>query len=112
MKHRRHDPGIDVREDKRAAYLPFVASALLLVVLAGSARAQAVYGSIAGSVTDENGEGIPRATVTVTSLERSTSDAVRANASGVYVKDRLLPGLYTVRVEAPGFGASCVTLRR
>jgi hypothetical protein len=64
-----HEHGRAAREDERVAYLPYVVSALLLAVLAVSARRQAVYGSIAGSVTDENGVGISDATVTITSVE-------------------------------------------
>jgi outer membrane receptor protein involved in Fe transport len=76
----------------------FFVSALSL-----EARAQAVYGSIAGTVTDAQGAVIPDATVTITSVERNTSDTVRTNDSGLYVKDRLLPGIYKVSIEKSGF---------
>lgn len=66
-------------------------------------RAQAVYGSIAGTVTDAQGAVVPDATVTITSVERNTSDTVKTNESGLYVKDRLLPGTYRVTVEKTGF---------
>ena len=66
-------------------------------------RAQAVYGSIAGTVTDAQGAVVPDANVTITSVERSTSDVVKTNDSGLYVKDRLLPGTYKVTVEKAGF---------
>ena len=67
------------------------------------ARAQAVYGSIAGSVTDSTGGVVPGATVTITSAERQTADTVYTNESGRYVKERLLPGTYGVKVELAGF---------
>jgi outer membrane receptor protein involved in Fe transport len=67
------------------------------------ARAQAVYGSIAGTVTDAQGAVVPDATVTITSVERNTSDTVQTNESGLYVKDRLLPGKYRVTIEKSGF---------
>ncbi|HEX6624878.1 MAG TPA: TonB-dependent receptor [Pyrinomonadaceae bacterium] len=67
------------------------------------ARAQAVYGSIAGTVTDAQGAVVPDATVTITSVERNTSDTVRTNESGLYVKERLLPGKYKVSIEKAGF---------
>jgi len=72
------------------------------------AMAQAVYGSIAGTVTDSTGAAVPGATVTVTSVERKTSDAVTANASGYYIKDRLLPGNYEVKAELSGFKSTVV----
>ncbi|PYR03685.1 MAG: hypothetical protein DMG00_25615, partial [Acidobacteria bacterium] len=70
---------------------------LVMLVLAWNtahARAQAVYGSISGIITDTTG---------VTSVERLTSDTVVSNESGRYVKERLLPGTYEVKVELAGF---------
>ena len=85
----------------------------LLAVLAAAwpmpAAAQAVYGSIAGTVTDSTGAALPGATVTVTSVERKTTDSVTANASGNYTKERLLPGNYEVKAELSGFKASVVS---
>jgi len=65
--------------------------------------AQAVYGSISGVITDSQGAVMPGVTVTVTSVERKTPDAVVTNQSGVYMKDRLVPGKYEVKAELPGF---------
>jgi hypothetical protein len=65
--------------------------------------AQAVYGSVSGSVTDSAGAAIPDATVTITSVERQTVDTVTTNSNGFYTKDRLLPGLYNIKVEKQGF---------
>ncbi|HXG66108.1 MAG TPA: TonB-dependent receptor, partial [Blastocatellia bacterium] len=76
---------------------------LAATAFAASARAQAVYGSISGTVTDPTGAVVSGATVTITSVERKTSDAVTTNDSGIYVKERLLPGTYEVKVEASGF---------
>jgi len=80
--------------------------ALAVLIVAGStasARAQAVYGSVAGSITDSSGGIVPGATVTITSVERQTSDTVVTNESGRYVKERLLPGVYEVKAELAGF---------
>jgi hypothetical protein len=82
---------------------------LLLVFLAitlvapAPARAQAVYGSISGIVTDTSGAVVPGATVTITSVERKTSDAVTTNDRGFYTKERLMPGVYEVKAELQGF---------
>src|SRR6266568_86720 len=70
---------------------------------APSAHAQAVYGSVAGIITDSSGGAVPGATVTVTSVDRKTSDTVVSNESGRYVKERLLPGVYEVKAELAGF---------
>jgi outer membrane receptor protein involved in Fe transport len=80
----------------------------LLTGLCESAGAQAVYGSISGTVTDPNGAVVSGAKVTITSVDRKTSDTVMANDSGLYVKERLLPGIYEVKVEFQGFKASVI----
>src|SRR5262245_41119236 len=78
--------------------------AILLSSLAPPAvYAQAVYGSIGGVITDSQGAVMPGVTVTVTSVERKTPDVVITNQSGVYIKDRLVPGKYEVKAELPGF---------
>jgi outer membrane receptor protein involved in Fe transport len=76
---------------------------LALVWSAAPARAQAVYGSVAGVVTDSTGGIVPGATVTITSVDRQTADTVVTNESGRYVKERLLPGTYEVKAELAGF---------
>ena len=76
-----------------------------LAASVSSALAQAVYGSISGTVTDPSGGVLPGVTVTVTSLERKTVDSVVTNDSGQYAKDRLLPGAYEVKVELHGLQA-------
>ncbi len=83
--------------------------ALTLCGLATDARAQAVYGSIAGTVADTSGAAVPGATVTITSVERKTVDSVQTNASGFYEKARLLPGRYEVKAELAGFKSKVIT---
>ncbi|HEY8150229.1 MAG TPA: TonB-dependent receptor, partial [Vicinamibacteria bacterium] len=73
------------------------------------ARAQAVYGSIAGTIEDSTGAALPGVNVTVTSNERKTVDTVVTNSSGLYVKDRLLPGTYTVKAELSGFRPAVIS---
>src|SRR5207249_2132156 len=78
-------------------------AAFVFAASAGPARAQAVYGSVAGIVSDSSGGIVPGATVTITSVDRQTSDTVVTNESGRYVKERLLPGVYEVKAELAGF---------
>src|SRR5438093_11577368 len=81
-----------------------LAVAVVLAVFAPSrAIAQAVYGSVSGIITDTTGAVVPGVTVTVTSAERKTVDAIVTNESGLYVKERLLPGTYEVKAELTGF---------
>ena len=64
---------------------------------------QQVYGNIFGTVTDPTGAGVPAATVTITDQNKGTVTTTTTNESGNYTKTNLLPGTYTVAVEAPGF---------
>jgi len=89
--------------------LALVAGLLSLPV---SARAQAVYGSISGTVEDSTGAALPGTNVTITSVERQTSDTVVTNSSGNYLKERLLPGNYTVKAELSGFRPAAVNTVR
>lgn len=86
----------------------FGALVIAFVVLVPQARAQAVYGSISGTVTDSTGAVVPEANVTITNVERNTVDTVQTNESGLFSKERLLPGTYEVRIEKSGFKQSLV----
>ena len=66
-------------------------------------RAQAVYGSVFGTVTDRTGGLLPNATVTVTDVSKGISVTTQANASGQYRVDHLIPDTYSIQVSAPGF---------
>ncbi|UWZ85762.1 TonB-dependent receptor [Occallatibacter riparius] len=73
------------------------------LVLLAPARAQSVYGSIFGTVTDKSGAAIPNATVSVTSETKNTVVTVTSNASGDYSVAHLIPDVYDLKVEAQGF---------
>ena len=87
------------------------AIAALAFSLAGAlpAGAQAVYGSIAGTVRDSSGGAMPGATVTITNRDRQTVNSVTTNASGFYVKGQMLPGVYEVKAELAGFKLKVVS---
>ena len=86
--------------------IAIVGALIALTALPRSASAQAVYGSIAGNVVDQSGGLLPGVSVTVTSVERKTTDTVVTNETGHYVKERLLPGTYEVKIELSGFKQS------
>ncbi len=66
-------------------------------------QAQAVYGSVVGTVTDPSGAAVPNATITATDMQKNTTDTVRTNESGNYTVQHLIPDTYVVRVQVPGF---------
>jgi hypothetical protein len=77
--------------------------AVLLFISGNSLLAQVTSGSIAGSVIDNSGALIPGATVTVASQAIGVTRTVTTNEVGAFVVPNLVPGEYTVRVEAQGF---------
>ncbi len=93
-----------------AKQLSIAAMLTILVCLVTLTRqpvwGQAVYGSIIGTVTDPQGAAVANAKVTVLDQRKGTSDTTTTNESGNYSVTHLIPDVYTVRVEAPGFKAS------
>jgi outer membrane receptor protein involved in Fe transport len=81
---------------------------LCALALPAPAAAQAVYGSIGGSVKDPSGAVLPGVTVNIISLGRKTTDTVVTNDAGLFVKERLLPGEYRVEAELPSFKTAVV----
>lgn len=66
---------------------------------------QAVYGSIIGTVTDSSGAAVPNAKITITNTAQGVSFSSVSNEAGNYEQGHLIPGNYSVRVEAQGFQA-------
>ena len=86
----------------RRIRLPLLAAACLLVP-AGSAFGQAVYGNIFGTVTDNTGAVIPNATITITDEGKGTSVSLTSNGSGEFTAEHLIPDTYDIKVTAAGF---------
>src|SRR6267378_6034982 len=75
---------------------------VLLSLCAASAYAQ--FGaSIQGTVVDASGGAVAGATVTVTNPDTGASKVAITNDTGFYRVSALVPGKYTITVEAPGF---------
>ena len=93
-------------ESKRVAKAGLTVAGLLLLGLmcsSGNAFAQAVYGSIAGTVYDSTGAGVPKAAVTITDLQKNINYNTTTNDSGNYNQSHLIIGRYKVKVELAGF---------
>jgi hypothetical protein len=75
----------------------------ILLVTPQSLKAQAVYGSIVGTVSDPTGAVIPGATITVTDVSKGISQTVTVNGSGNYEVTRLVPDIYQVKVTFKNF---------
>ncbi len=80
--------------------------ALSLIVIGYTARtasAQVLYGSIVGTLTDETGAVVPKATVTVTNTSTGLSRQATTNDIGYYSIPNLPEGSYDLAVTATGF---------
>jgi hypothetical protein len=95
-------------EMKKTLFVFVCALALLVLSCTLSttpASAQAVYGSIFGTITDPSGAAVPGAKVTVTSAAKGSSTETTTNTDGNYSVTHLIPDIYNVRAEGAGFKA-------
>ncbi len=84
--------------------LPLLLLSLLIVAtLSIESRAQAVYGSITGTVNDPQGAAVVGATVTITDLTKNVTKTVQTNEDGYYSAASLIPGNYQVKIEQQGY---------
>lgn len=70
---------------------------------ARTASAQVLYGSIVGTLSDQTGAVVPRATLTVTNTATGLSRQAITNDAGSYAMPNLLEGVYDLSVAATGF---------
>src|SRR5256885_43440 len=82
-----------------------VCGTIVALVLASSAlaAAQAVKGSLLGSVSDASGSVLPGVTVTITEVNTNISYSAVSNQSGYYMFSNLKDGTYRVVSELTGF---------
>jgi hypothetical protein len=94
-----------------ARFTPLALVALSALLLCSLAFAQVTVsnGSIAGNVTDATGAVVPNARVTMTGPTGQTIHAI-TNEAGTYSSGALVPGTYSVRVEAKGFKTTQLSL--
>jgi outer membrane receptor protein involved in Fe transport len=95
-------PGQVIR-DLRLTSVPSLLFACLFLLCPVSARAQVTTADVVGKVTDNSGAVLANAKVTLTHLGTNITRTVMTDESGDYVVNLLPVGMYSVRVEAPGF---------
>src|SRR3984957_3635024 len=81
----------------------WLAALAFLAFFPCNALAQAVYGSIYGTVNDATGALIPNAKIVITDTAKGTQVTATANESGEFRVDHLIPDVYSVSVDNPGF---------
>lgn len=73
------------------------------LVIGPTLVAQSTQGLIIGTIVDTTGAAVPNATVRITNIDTSVSTNAKADASGTYQVPNLVPGHYSVHVDAEGF---------
>jgi hypothetical protein len=81
-----------------ALAITFLLSSTLLL-----AQTNVGNGSIQGSITDPSGAVVSGAKVTITEKSKGVASIRTSDSKGSYTSGSLIPGGYSVRVEAPGF---------
>jgi len=80
-----------------------VAVAATLWLLPASASAQALYGQVTGTVTDDSGAAIPGASVTVTNENTGLTFDTVSDETGTYTFRNVTGGVYTLKATLQGF---------
>ncbi|HOQ59781.1 MAG TPA: carboxypeptidase-like regulatory domain-containing protein, partial [Vicinamibacterales bacterium] len=82
---------------KSAAAMLLIAAAAALVLAPVPAAAQALYGSITGTVSDPQKAAMPGVTVTATNTGTNIATETVTDAEGNYTFRNLPPGTYDVK---------------
>ena len=77
--------------------------AILAILFSVPIQAQVAGGTLSGTVTDQSGAGIPRATVEIKNMATGVERTVSTDADGFYITVNLLPGSYHIKISATGF---------
>ena len=85
-------------------YIANLAVGLLAIALTGVvARAQVLYGSLTGNVTDQSSANVPNAKVEALNVGTGVTRQTTTDERGVYLFSNLQPGTYKVTVSAKSF---------
>src|SRR5260370_42561885 len=78
---------------------------LLVVALTASLAAQETRGRVQGDVRDPSGALIAGATVTLSNNDTAVRSVKQTSGTGHYLDDLVIPGHYTIAIQAAGFKA-------
>ena len=82
------------------ALLALMLATPVITALPGTANAQAVTGSIEGSVSDPSGALVPNATITIRNTDLGTARTILTSRDGAFRASGLISGAYTVDAKA------------
>jgi hypothetical protein len=85
------------------------AGVLLSLFVSTQAFSQSSFATVSGTISDFTGALIPGVTITATNNATGVVTTVISNEAGVYNFASLLPGVYKVTAELPGFQTQTYT---
>jgi hypothetical protein len=77
--------------------------ACLLVFMSLQAKAQTLYGSVVGTITDNTGAAVPDANVVITNTQTNDARTVASDNGGVYTISTVPAGNYQATITKQGF---------
>src|SRR5438067_9241712 len=83
----------------------FAVATAMLLVMAGAAAGQVLYGSLVGNVTDPNQAAIVKAEVSIENKATGYSAKATTDERGSYEILNIPLGAYDLKITAPGFSA-------
>ena len=83
----------------------FAAGIFMAMAVTSPLAAQTTRGTITGLVVDTSGAVVPGATVTITETATNVITRAKSEPDGMFLMAGVLPGSYSLRVEAGGFKA-------
>lgn len=92
-----------LRNQRKTVFWLTIAGAVLTLAVPVPAAAQLTRGSISGVAVDTSGAVVPDATVTITAIETNVRTVARTGSDGLFLFAAVLPGSYSLAVEARGF---------
>jgi hypothetical protein len=76
---------------------------LAILLFAGVAKGQVLYGSLTGNITDASGAPLPAAKIEAANTGTGVATESVTDARGLYTINNLQPGVYRVTISAQGF---------
>ena len=87
----------------KALWMSMLALAMVMFGLQSPGYAQSTTGSLRGQILDSSQAAVPLAEVTVTNQQTGVVVSVTTTSAGTYSIPSIIPGLYSVAVQAQGF---------
>ena len=85
-----------------------LASLVIILLSVMTAWAQTGTSSIVGTITDQQGKGVPGAKVTLINVATNATRSMQSSGTGAYLFDLITPADYRLEVEAKGFNKEVI----